>query len=198
VVSYGRTHLLCLPSLLAITSRSLVEKWRDKKRPKDEVFRVAALLLGPAILIFIGLTTKAYLAHKAHGLSGPVDFAFDWEHSWWTVLNLSLLAQADLFGFGMVAAIGVELIRTHKPDLRPKRWVKALRIATILAVTAEALQDGGHFATPVIGVCAAALVFVTVLPGRQNPRTLSPEVWNGRRFGMSDWSATAFTSGTTP
>jgi peptidoglycan/LPS O-acetylase OafA/YrhL len=89
---------------------------RLARRAKDRRGRVLALLAPPLFLLVLGLTGK-FVAGTV--LSAPPTAGY--ENDWHSVVERSFWAQADLFSFGMVAAVAyVELVDNR---LRlPARW----------------------------------------------------------------------------
>jgi peptidoglycan/LPS O-acetylase OafA/YrhL len=89
---------------------------RLARRAKDRRGRVLALLAPPLFLLVLGLTGK-FVA----GTVLPAPPTAGYNNDWHSVVERSFWAQADLFSFGMVAAVlYVELVDNR---LRlPKRW----------------------------------------------------------------------------
>jgi peptidoglycan/LPS O-acetylase OafA/YrhL len=84
---------LALPLLVLIA-------WALARRAHGRRGRVVALLAPPALLLVVGLSGKLAAAHVVPGglLAG-------YEADWHSVVERSFWAQADLFAFGMLAAV---------------------------------------------------------------------------------------------
>ena len=128
------------------------------------ISRTAALSVGPFTLIVIGVAVTLILNHMTNGLSTSGAFDFSWGQGWSAVVARSILAQADLFGFGMLAAIALELLRRRRPDLRMGQWQLACLLAGIVAVVGATLHFDGGLTTTIVGVCASVLILLTVIP----------------------------------
>jgi peptidoglycan/LPS O-acetylase OafA/YrhL len=122
------------------------------------------VLLPAGALILLGLVTTVLISIQKRGLTGAAADEFSWGHTWTAVLDRSFLAQADLFGYGMVAAVVVVLLQRRNIATLPS-WVKWVVLGTALLVglgsvwgPLGALQPNG------VGVAAALLIIATVLP----------------------------------
>ncbi|MFC6344597.1 acyltransferase family protein, partial [Nocardioides hankookensis] len=69
------------------------------------VSKRSAVLLPPLVLIAVGLATRAWITHQVAQLPPGGATPWLWGHTWTAVLSRSLLAQADLFGYGMLVAV---------------------------------------------------------------------------------------------
>lgn len=144
--------------LLAIGAMALTRR---------RINRVVALLLPACVLILIGWATSVLIWIQKSGMTAAEAAAYSWGHSWTAVLDRSLLAQADLFGYGMLAAVVVVLLKSRGVRNLPG-WVKAATLgaaAVFALVGAKGL--GGPFAVGLVGVGAALLILATVLPNPQ-------------------------------
>jgi peptidoglycan/LPS O-acetylase OafA/YrhL len=93
-----------------------------------------AVLAPPAVLIFVGLTTRAWVHTQKAGMTPDKADSFSWGHTWTAVVERSVLGQADLFGYGMLAAVAIALYGS-KAGRGPLRavWVAAV-VALLVAV----------------------------------------------------------------
>lgn len=125
---------------------------------------VHAVLAAPAVLIATGWLLTLYMQHRTAGMSGDEAFDNTWGHTWSAVLARSLLAQADLFGYGMLAAVVVVALRKRGLAGVPTP-VTALLVVGATVLTWAAL-DGplDSYARRFIGMAAAMLVVAVVLP----------------------------------
>lgn len=136
--------------LAATTGASSTKRWK-------------AWLL-PLPFIVTGLAAKIWHAqHVAPGMRSAED-GFAWSANWTSVIARSLLEQADLFGWGIVAAL---LLSANMPD-RTRRhvrnWCPPLALVCVLAsVTAPGVD---RWQTSLVAIaCASALVWITLPPG---------------------------------
>jgi peptidoglycan/LPS O-acetylase OafA/YrhL len=124
--------------------------------------RLVGLLAGPVLLIVVGLVTTHLLAAHRDGMSTSAAFVDSWGHNGDAVLTRSLLAQADLFGYGMLAAIAVDTARRR--GVRITSVSRTAALVVVAVVVGIALRSGGEYSTKVIGVCAGALLCLVTLP----------------------------------
>ena len=139
--------------------------WYLAKRVK----KVVALAAGPILFLVVGLVTTYFVDHnRPHG-SGAI-FRYDWGTTWSAVLERSFLANADLFAWGMFAALAIGLLRQHDKMPLLARGTKALSLVVIVAVALAARHNDRGYAISVVGICAAVLIFLTVLPSHDGDR----------------------------
>jgi peptidoglycan/LPS O-acetylase OafA/YrhL len=133
------------------------------------------IALTPAIVIFIiGMVGKTY--HKIVFASIPADERFInlWGGTWNAVVSLSFFSHADLFVFGMVAAILVASFETGRIShiyASRARW-----IAAIVAVGAALAARGAPSFTEDTAwalVCGAVIFFVAMPNKSAQPGVLS-------------------------
>ena len=157
--------------LLAIWCTGLAQR---RLRP------VSAVLAAPGLLIATGWLVTLYLQHRTAGMTGDEAFANTWGHTWSAVLARSLLAQADLFGYGMLAAVVVVALR--KQGLaRVPALVPALLLAVSAVLTWAALVGPLElYARRFIGMAAAVLVLAVVLPSPAGDSNRMAEVMEAR------------------
>jgi peptidoglycan/LPS O-acetylase OafA/YrhL len=150
-----------------------------------------ALAAAPAALIAIGLGISFWGHAAASNLdyTQRVDFAFG--QTWTAVLLRSFLGQADLFGYGIAAALVVVLL-----DDRGVSRV-GVRTKLILVVAAGAcLLVGAAGSMPYLsnlaGVASALLLLAVVLPSSRNDganRLAAVLEWSPIRFvGLISYS----------
>jgi peptidoglycan/LPS O-acetylase OafA/YrhL len=122
------------------------------------------VLVAPAVLVVVGWATTIYLDRKTEGMSGGQAYEYLWGHHWSAVLARSLLAQADLFGYGMLAAV-VVIALARRGITRVPPAVPAVLLLTVVALIWAAL--GGPLESNsrrFMGMAAAVLVLAVVLP----------------------------------
>ena len=134
--------------------------------------KAVALVVGPLVFIAIAAVTNRALGHDSRGLGVHGIFTFDWGNTWSAVWSRSFLANADLFAFGMLAALTIGLLRHKERVPMLSRMVKTTALVVIVVVWAYERHVDGWVSVSVCGICAAALIVLTVLPshsgGTQN------------------------------
>jgi len=148
---------LLLPILVIAAARAA-----RGRRVRAERVRI---LLAPALaLLALGLAGKLVAGGV---LGGAPDEG--WQSDWYSVLVRSFLAQADLFAFGMAAAVA----HTEAVDGRltlPRHWraIALVLSLTLLAAAAVTLGQGQLGWLPqntVVALAAALLVAAISFPG---------------------------------
>lgn len=141
---------IALP-LLAIGAGAVARRWQGSR----------AVFLPPFVLIGVGITTTWLVQASVASLSDEARLEALWGQTGLAVVDRSLLAQADLFGYGMLAAIGVAFAATHRANPR------TLAIAAIIVGSIAALAAGTRLAGPLspnaVGVLASSFVLVVAL-----------------------------------
>jgi len=125
--------------------------------------RVALLLAPPLFLLLLGILGKVLA-----GVVIPGHPAEGYSDNWHSVVERSFLSQADLFSFGMAAAV----IHTEVVDLRlrlPRHWrALALAMAAAMFVPAAISLNSGQLSylpeNTAVGLAAALLVAVAAFP----------------------------------
>jgi peptidoglycan/LPS O-acetylase OafA/YrhL len=155
---------LLLP-LLVLGAFSIARRVRSRSQ------RTVVLLGPPLLLLAVGITGKLVAGVI---LPGAPDAGF--EADWHSVVERSFLGQADLFAFGMVAAV----LHTEVVDGRitlPAHWRPAALVAAIaiVAVCAKTFDHGQLSYKPqntAVALAAALLVAAVAFPSasRRTPR----------------------------
>ena len=148
---------LLLP-LLALLSARLA---RVTSRP-------LAALAPPVLLLLTGLAFKVIAATTVSGNEGRAM----WGDNWHSVLERSFLVHADLFSFGMAAAVAAAVVARRGPPARVRGACGAAAAIVALAAAAAreyAALDSRPYAT-LIALAAALLILFVVLPGDSRPR----------------------------
>lgn len=134
--------------------------------------RVLFLLTPPLLLLLVGLSGKFVAGVVLDGNPGD-----GWSSNWYSVVERSFWAQADLFSFGMVAAV----VHAEVVDGRlvlPRAWrPAALAVAAAIFAASAATLDGGQLTylpqNTAVALAASLLVAVTCFPtaaGARPPR----------------------------
>ena len=133
--------------------------------------RVGVLLLPPLLLLLVGLSGK-YVAGVVLAAPPAAGFNADW-HS---VVERSFWAQADLFSFGMAAAVIHTEVVDRRLVLHPRWRMPALALAAAIALVCASRTDDGQLSylpeNTVMAIAAALLVAVVAFPatgGRPTP-----------------------------
>lgn len=124
--------------------------------------RRAAVMVPPALFIGVGTVVTVAVAFMKRGMSTAQSVQFSWGQTWTAVLDRSLLSHADLFGWGMAAAVLVELLRRgeFRGITAATRAVLLVAAAVLLLPVAAASPVGGL----TVGVAASLALIAVVLP----------------------------------
>jgi peptidoglycan/LPS O-acetylase OafA/YrhL len=127
-------------------------------------------MLPPALLLAIGVAGKTWAIVTDPGATR----AMEWGSNWHTVVARSFLCAADLFAFGMAAAVLVVLLdRAGRADLG--RW-RAAAAAGAVAIGGAAMLlhargsiDERVFTTVTALACGLLVLFVAMPRGAHTP-----------------------------
>jgi peptidoglycan/LPS O-acetylase OafA/YrhL len=146
---------LLLPALAHLGARAA--------RGHDRRGRLRAMLVPPALLLVIGIAGKAWDVATDPSFTGP-------QHAptWHEVLARSFICNADLFAFGMCAAVGV--VAVGQADARRLRRAALIGAGMVAATTfvlhARDVIDDRPFNT-LSALASGLLVLAVALPGRR-------------------------------
>lgn len=118
--------LPCLAYLSLIAARSM--------RLRHAVVLPAYLLIG------IGLAATAWSFLARRGMDDAESFMFSWGNTWTAVAERSFFAQADLFGYGMIAAAVIARVNEECTNALTFRY--KLILAAIVVVLAGLAVSG--------------------------------------------------------
>lgn len=138
-----------------------------------------ALMLPAFLLIIIGLALSAWGFLARRDMSEAASFAFSWGNSWTAVVDRSFFAQADLFGYGMLAACIVGKVRvghTGAPTRRSMLWTGGGAVLVGGIAMSGSLRGASFNA---MGVACALLLLLLVLG-------------QGRLAGVLEWAPLKF------
>lgn len=139
--------------------------FRMRKRSTRNPFVLA--MLAPTILLVVGLVGRA-LIPVVNRYAGTTDFILlNWGPNIAAVFTKSILTNADNFAMGMFAAIVfVAIERGALPDRisRRVRMLSAVLILPVLVVSAAFLAIAVQFVTAGVGVVAAMMILIVVVP----------------------------------
>lgn len=130
---------LVLPLLGLLLLKVRKDRRTGAKRSNSFVF------VPPLILAIVGLTGKLIMSRITGGASAGDQFYLNWGANWTAVFARSLLAHADLFAFGMIAAVIIGWERSGKIEAKYRRaltWGSmGIIILSVLAAKATSLDD---------------------------------------------------------
>jgi peptidoglycan/LPS O-acetylase OafA/YrhL len=167
--------------LIAFLAARMVKSGRNK---------VVALCLAPGLMIAVGLAITIWAKFATRNLHGDALSDFDWGQTGSAVLQRSFFAQADLFAYGMLAALAVSVIH-ERGVLAVSSRVTAILVGSALILIAGAITILHPLVANLAGVASALIIVAVVLPssgGESNAiaRTLE---WLPLRFtGMVSYS----------
>jgi peptidoglycan/LPS O-acetylase OafA/YrhL len=139
--------------------------FRMRKRSTRNPFVVA--MLAPSILLIIGLIGRA-LIPVVNRYAGTTDFILlNWGPNIAAVFTKSILTNADNFAMGMFAAIvfvAIEHGALAERISRRVRLLSAVLILPVLVVSAAFFAIAVQFVTAGVGVVAAMMILIVVVP----------------------------------
>jgi peptidoglycan/LPS O-acetylase OafA/YrhL len=120
-----------------------------------------------AALLLVGVAGKVWstLAQAPLGHSGRL--ASEWGATWEAVANRSMLVHADLFSYGMAAAV-VLLTVNGDEGLRERMagWRWPLGITAAVLVIVASTSPAGAFEESIVAAACAVLLLLVALPRR--------------------------------
>jgi peptidoglycan/LPS O-acetylase OafA/YrhL len=152
--------------LLALCASALAGREATRRR------RVLALLSPALLLLAVGLSGKYVAGAVVASTPGA-----GWEADWHSVIERSFWAQADLFSFGMAAAVLHVQVEDGRLRLPPWWRAAALVLAAVLFLPAAKSMGSGQLSylpqNTVIALSAALLLAAVVVrrPGEALPWT---------------------------
>jgi peptidoglycan/LPS O-acetylase OafA/YrhL len=148
--------------------------------------RVAALACLPLTMAAVGIGASFWSSTATMGMTSLEAANFQFGHTWSAVLLRSLIGQADLFGYGMGAALIVIVLKTGGGMDRISSagrllLVEAAAVIEFLGVTLERAV-----LTNLSGIAAALVLLAVVSPSAAGSRT-------NRLAAALDWRPLRFT-----
>ncbi|GAP58877.1 putative peptidoglycan O-acetyltransferase YrhL [Arthrobacter sp. Hiyo1] len=142
-------------------------------------------------MVIVGLGITLWASDAASRMS-PIDAAnFGFGQTGSAVFLRSFLAQADLFGYGMLAAVAVVVIHERGVE-RVQTRVKAALVLVAALIELLALEFARPVISTVSGVAAALVLLAVVLPSSRGDdlnRTARVLEWLPFRFtGVMSYS----------
>jgi peptidoglycan/LPS O-acetylase OafA/YrhL len=146
---------------LVLPALAVAAAWLARRR----VSPLVAVTAPAALLIVIGLTATTALSAARQGLSEAEADRFSWGQTWTAVLERSLVAQADLFGYGMLVAVLLVVLQRRRAAGVPPWWRAVVLVACLLLVLLPYVSPGGgRFSTNMVGLAAAGVLTAVVMP----------------------------------
>ncbi|SDO52080.1 Peptidoglycan/LPS O-acetylase OafA/YrhL, contains acyltransferase and SGNH-hydrolase domains [Cryobacterium flavum] len=132
--------------------------------------RLTTALIPPCLFLALGLTGKLWLQITQMGLTGSERVNLEWGANWGAVAARSILIHADLFAYGMLAALALHLAHAHAPRFFDRPMIRVSLQAIVLAVTAGLVIGliTGPFTSSVVAIAAAALLLLTATASGQS------------------------------
>jgi peptidoglycan/LPS O-acetylase OafA/YrhL len=147
------TFYFVLPLLVALIA------WRVRKGTS----KTLALLVAPALMLCLGLGMTLWVADALSRMK-PAEIAdFGFGQRWSAVLLRSFLAQADLFAYGMLAAVIVVLLHEYGVQ-RVQTRIKAALVGGAVLIVALALVFNWPVMSNISGAASALVLIAVVLP----------------------------------
>ncbi|MFA6264151.1 MAG: acyltransferase [Pseudolabrys sp.] len=131
-VSWSLTAEICfylLLPVLAVAAVRLSGRWGLSR---------AAIVISVAMIV-VGLLCRTIGNMQVHG-DAAAQFYQQWGGTWLAVYLRSILCQADLFGLGMLAAVGYRhslTLSAHEARLRFRRWLYVAAAAAAVLTRIE-------------------------------------------------------------
>jgi peptidoglycan/LPS O-acetylase OafA/YrhL len=126
--------------------------------------KIGSALLAPAIILAIGIAGKIVLSQVAQPTNAIESNYLSWGGNWTAVLSRSFFVHADLFCFGMAAAVISVAFQLGTWKSKFKSWVGWGAIA--VGIGAVALLRGTIFENSGYGVAASALILFVALSNK--------------------------------
>lgn len=153
--------------------------------------RLLAAVLPAVVFCVVGMVGKAVAQATLEGDSATARFLQQWGPNGHSVLERSFLVHADLFAYGMLAAVVAALVNSGR---LPQRHVRRLAAVGLLAAPVALFLFKGtaveRWTDSCFGISASCLILLTVLPGRSDTTQLARVLeWAPlRSFGLISYS----------
>ncbi|MBJ7329998.1 MAG: acyltransferase [Solirubrobacteraceae bacterium] len=138
--------------------------------------RVLASLVPAAILLGLGLAGKGLAAATASAGTDPRD---QWGQTWHAVLERSFLTWADMFAFGMVAAVVVTLVREGRLQRLQVRHVTRVTVgsATVMLAVLSSVRLPETVQSVLLAAVLAGVVLAVGMPSASPTRSRRALDW---------------------
>ena len=144
-------------------------------RKRTDVTPLVLACLAPAILLVLGIVGRMFAPLVFSATGADTVMMQNWGPTWAAVFMRSFLTNADLFAYGMFAAILFVAIEQGVISVPAARRIHLLCFPLLLVSFAAALVlavKGTVFATAGIGFVSAVFIAIVVLPlarGKDSP-----------------------------
>lgn len=136
--------------------------WRIARRTRRVV---AAALLPAAVVLAIGTVGKIIHLATFHPVSAEQAFYLEWGGDWYAVFARSFLVHADLFAFGMAAAVVVTLFESGVLQHGLLRPVRIGAVVAGLALAAIGVRAPlGQWNSTLFAVVFGLVILIVALP----------------------------------
>jgi peptidoglycan/LPS O-acetylase OafA/YrhL len=144
------TFYLMLPLLAAVAARA-GKPW-------------VAVAIPVAVMFAVGIAGKLWFVLSQAPLTEEQRTTFEWGANWQSVISRSILVHADLFAYGMLAALFfVALRRGDLPaGLMRFRWVLGVGAAAVLLLSTT--NGIGILVEPLVALASALLLLLVAIP----------------------------------
>lgn len=144
------TFYLLLPLLAGLAAKA-AHRW-------------VAVLIPVGFMFAVGIAGKTWYVLGNAGLSSSEQVTFEWGANWTTVISRSILVHADLFAWGMLAAVIFVALRNGDLPVSwmRRRWMLGVGAAVVLVVST--LPRIGILVEPLVALSSALLLLLVVLP----------------------------------
>lgn len=154
------------------------------------VSAIKAASIPIVILLVTGTVTKAFFALTTDGMNDFDANAFEWGDQWSAVLARSILTHADLFAYGMAAALAFALLESGTMSAQ---WMRRYCWASYIAAVAVLLVAVRFhaYADTAVALVAAAVVLHATTPSRSGSVSLFGKILEApawRFYGLISYS----------
>ena len=136
-------------------------------RRRTDVRPLVLACLAPAILLVIGIVGRLFAPLVFSATGADTVMMQNWGPTWAAVFMRSFLTNADLFAYGMIAAIVFVAIEQGVISASAARWINLLCFPLLFVSFVGALGlafKGTVFATAGIGFVSAVFIAIVVFP----------------------------------
>jgi peptidoglycan/LPS O-acetylase OafA/YrhL len=136
-------------------------------RKRTSLRPLVLALVAPAILIVIGFVGRSFVPLMVERSGMTNEMLINWGPNWIAVFTKSFLTNADMFAFGMLAAVVIVAMeqKTVSETLsRRTRLYSLLALPPVAVVSLLLVAIANPFGTSAIAVMCALMVLIIVAP----------------------------------
>ena len=143
--------------------------WCMRRLVAAGVSKWVAILTPIGVLIATGITITIWAAGLKSGLDPLAKYEASWGQTWSAVLERSFFGQADLFAYGMLAAVALVVLRTGGISMivQPKVLITGCAVSGLVVLSLLAVPTLFGNA---IGVAAGLLILGVTVPFMRQSR----------------------------